>query len=643
MRKESTTTNIMRRGFISALAVCATLFSSCSSDSDFAENKDAITRTGDVIAEAQSKTMVDVATRSSLSYSSGRLNFSWDGDDALTVFAKNNDESKMQYNIKQAESYGANSSFTSTDFILTDDKTYIALSKIEGHGGGPATKIPDQRNITIDYSGQVQKGNANPAHLGYYDFMAAATTVKPEEDAHFSFEHIAATMRIVAMSKTGDETFKTIRFHKIDIYDSENSFRQPERSFSLDAGMQSDNTYKVVWPEQTITSDKRFSVDLQDNEDDSKGVLPKSSFVEGGTNTYNDLVVYVEVPPTDFTGKTMGIILYGKDSEGHEVTYYGTHKGVNLEAGNAYNLYFVSQQTTDYNVTLKLNHLWQHGNTVTRTTGDPGYDKDINLPKYIYYVFSVDEKVRAVKDTTGTGPDNAYNTITVTGADDNKWTLNNETYISTYSKMLTFPTTDDDKDKKKQIFVIASDYELPTSTFDGINDGVAISELLAKTYDIKTPTDQTTSQAFLRDLYSTPWVSEAPFVGDLTDPMQDVILYHVAAKVDLKWNSETEMTVGTGSDIKVSNVVSSGLSLFKPTTNTNDLENGTYTVTTPITYGTFINGRQVYYLPQFSDNQYNVTIGAQNYTPYEFTGTSTEGGFTSWYRALITQKTTVTP
>lgn len=657
MRKESTT--IKSSGFISTLALCAALIAlcvalltSCSSEGDLQNgdinNNDATTslRGEGVLVDAHDKIMDGNDTRSSLSYDRSRgMVFQWTADDQLTVFAKDNYSNRMTYALKSG-SGGTQATFTSNNFALTADGTrYFALSKSEATAGG-STSIPDLRNIVLDYDGQTQTSNANPSHLGRYDYMAASTICTDEQQAHFSFTHLGLTLRLWMWPENSADyaDFANAKFTKLEIYDSENSFKKPQRDFSFEAGMSGD-TYSPVWPAQTYSpGDERFSVALND-------IRPTDPFADNAYNNTDpsgNIVVYVELPPADLTGKTMGFTLSGfkqaTPGEGEynqPVTFYCTYRGFNMEGDKAYRLNMTLLKPTKHEVTLKINHRWQHGDKEPDSraaTGDPGYDKEYGLPAHVYYIFCVDGHVRNVKHQEDKDaselPYNHFATSTVEGVD---WTTkisdNGATIISTLREdthKLVLSVPQDQAALPQHLYVIASKEEIPEAKFTAVTGGASEEDVVRTlTYDMAGD-----YQIFMRDLYSTPW-DATNFVGNLTDPVQDVTLYHTAAKVDLKWNSTTEMTPGSGVDVKVNNVKSTGLYMFQPTANTNTA--GTYTPSTPITWGTCYNGRQVYYLPQFSDNRYNVTIGGRTYTPYTFEGVSTEGGFTSWYRALIRQ------
>ncbi len=616
-------TKININGFkmvIAAMTICSSVFMSCSSEDDVVTPQ---VDYSTVYCEAAPILTQQLGSRSSLSYTSGKMVFQWDGNDCLSVFAKDVDKETMLYEINEQDSYSHQASFHSNGFALQKDQIYYALSKKEGYGGGEGTRIPDQRNILIDYSGQEQRGNANPAHLGKYDFMGAAAKCEENNGTQFSFKHLGSTLRIVLMSKSGDTNFKNYTFTNLEIYDSENSFVQPIRHFSFANGLDSDGNYEPVWPAQTLNDPTRFSVALRDAYGNN-GVKPSEDFKDGsGTNTYKDLIVYAEVPPTDFTGKKVNFILSGYDSanDNKSVLYYATdyhaestHKNFNLEAGNAYVIYAYAEQTSDYLVTLKINRMWQHGNTLdnsSRATGDPGLDDKYNLPSNVYLFFCAGGVIKQITPYTPAEEDwipNADKTVfTLKTAADKTTTLFAGTDL-----------TESDKNSLR-VYAIAADEPIAHGLAEnGSEDAV---KNLVYTYN---------GQDRMRDLYSTPWVSDATFIGNLNEPIKDIILYHVAAKVDLKWNSPTALS----GNVSVNEFQKDKISIFQPTKNGTGDFIGTTTATesTALTVGTQWNGRQVYYLPQPSNGTYNVTVGAntQNVT---FTP-NTDGGYTSWLRWL---------
>lgn len=619
---------------VALAALSALSFLSCSSDSVSVEGDRKDSPSG-VFATIEEKGVVE-ETRSSLSYDDVQgMVFAWDSSgknkDHLTIFPDNNTGIKCDYELSNAirPNYAE---FTADGFSLSPNTKYFAFSKNEDTAGGE-TKIYSKSEIVMDFGGQKQSANGNTEHLGKYNYLASAAVSGETDDAHFSFKHLTSTLRIRLYMKVGEATteqinaFKATTFISLEMYDSGNLFAGTKRTFSftcdkhVDAnGMPRDDWYKYDAKgdpfSPTDGNKQRFSVQLGES-----GFKPDP--------TTGELTVYMEVPPADLTGNTIGFILRGKDADSNDKTYYFSLSGRPINMGKLLKWGLKGSESTDFAVTLKVNHLWQHGQT--RATGDPGYDDVHADPTHLYYFFCVDGKVIA-KGTNHDvdGP--------LTGGE---WSENKETHICTYNKPLHLTVNKNaiSDISTARLYVVAGNRDLTTSTapnmsYSSITIDADESEdaVKALTYNIISG-DQTTTQAFMRDLYSTPWESNATFVGALTDPMQDVILYHTAAKVDLKWNSTTALPVTEPNCyVKVNNVASTGLSIFKPTVNAG--ATGSYTVSTPFDEDTRYNGRQVYYLPQF--NQYDVTVGSHTHAgdgKITFSPATTNG-FTSWLRWL---------
>lgn len=615
---------------ISMLAFSAFLIVSCGNENAVEDNKGMQEVTPGVSCEiVPFENEGEVLTRSTVNLVDGKIVFSWDSSDHLSIFAEG-ETTICDYSL-QSIIRPDYAKFTGGGFELTKDKRYFALSKTENTGNrDKGTSIPDMRNITLSYDGQRMTSNGSTAHLGAYDYMTSSCICEATGSAQFTFKHLGSILRLVF--KPSDDTdeaaaFNETEFTSVEMYDSENSFLKPLRPFSFYDGLSPDGTtYNQKWADPGITSsDKRISIAL--GTDAEHGITPSfGTLADNTTSSGKILVVYIMIPPTDFRNKTIGFVLNGKNGE----KFYSSYVGYQTNMGKVSQMTMKPTQSTDFKVTLKVNHLWQHGYTLdntsagakTRATGDPGNDDVHADPTNLYYFFCIDGKVIKKDKLTG-----------------GKWVPNSDNTICTYSNSDGTPKTltlQVDKAsiediKTARLYVVAGNRDLTTSTapamdYASITEGAENSEdaVKALTYNIISD-DQTTTQAFMRDLYSTPWESNATFVGALTDPMQDVILYHTAAKVDLKWNSSAILS----DNVSVNNVKSTKLSLFKPTNNSS-AETANYTVTKAIDEENWVNGRQVFYLPQF--NTYNVTIGSntQNVT---FSPTTTNG-FTSWLRWL---------
>ncbi len=626
--KEMTCQNIFM------LALSAFMFASCSSENATEENggtsETQIPGVSCQIAPFENEG--EILTRSTATLSGGTIVFGWDEYDHLSIFA-DGQSTICDYSLKEIIRPDF-AMFTGGGFELTKDQRYFALSKTENTGNREhGTRIPDMRNITLSYDGQRMTENGSTAHLGAYDYMSASCICEATGSAQFSFKHLGSILRLVfkPSDNTEDaEAFKATEFTSVEMYDSENSFLKPLRPFSFYDGLSPDGTtYNQKWADPEITSgDKRISIALGDG---TNGITPSTGALADGTSSTGEiLVVYIMIPPTDFRNKTIGFVLNGKNGE----KFYSSYTGYQTNMGKVSQMTMKPTQSTDFNVTLKINHLWQHGNTLdntsagakTRATGDPGYDDIHADPTHLYYFFCIDNKVIKKGELTG-----------------GTWTPNSDKTICTYSEKLTLQVNKSTiaNIKTARLYVVAGNTDLKATSAPGMNyasitEGTsAESAVQALTYNIISG-EQSVTQAFMRDLYSTPWESDATFVGALTDPMQDVYLYHTAAKVDLQWNSSTTLPVtGESAYVKVNNVNASGLSVFKPITNTYS-ESGTYNVQSPIEDDRWINGRQVFYLPQFANNtcQYKVTIGDKTQETVNFSPVPVSVGFTSWLRWL---------
>lgn len=618
--------------FLSVMAMCATL-ASCSSDEEIINGSEG--DSSELSCVAKDKELVGEYSRSSLSFSWDKgMVFKWSAEDWMTVFAKGDFNATQLYKlISGGESPTAR--FSAENFRLKPEQMYFSFSKTES--SNTHVRIPSQNNISVDYSGQTQVANASPEHLGAYDFMAAAALCKDENFVYFDFAHLGATLRIImsfnldgisddeltALNAKGEGA---VKFTEMEMFNSDNSFRQPTRYFSFAAGTNGDS-YSFKWPDQEINSMERFKLNLN-------SFSRYAAYADGsGENPDGKLVAYIEIPPMNFIDKQLGIMLkgsYKKDGIDYPVSYVGTYdKNLNVVNGKAYMLNFTMKKPDDFNVTLKVNHMWQHGNTLdSRGTGDPGNDDKIFTPNYIYYIYCHDGKV--IK------PQTEGATVTeISGLTNSNWETknNNGVWISTYKGK-----GGDDKGIIKlqkpahvstesshtgecsyHLYVVASQTALTLSELAaGTSEETVVQAL---TYNLPS----TGVQTFMRDLYSTPW-DATNFVGNITDPMQDVTLYHVAAKVDLKWNSTSAIE-----SVSVNNVKNSGLYIFKPTENA--YATGSYDASQTMDIDQQYNGRYVFYLPQFTNNcTYKVKLGNKaediTFTP------ATTGGFTSWLRWL---------
>ena len=617
------------------MIIAVGMLASCASD-DAADNGNATKYEG-VVAEVSPMEDATKGTRSSLTFDAQRgMVFRWNNPtpienaDVLTVFPASGAASGLYTLRNFLDEDGTKAQFTAAGFSLSKDMRYYALSKKEDKGAHPNWNFPSAGNITVDYSGQRQaaSGDTQTDHLGEYDFMAATALCAEQDQAYFAFKHLGLTLRMiltgVPQTVTENEEQKNVYFNELEIYDSENTFRQPIRTIDLTKGLDAQGNYTPAYNDLDVNNpsyNQRFKLALGA---DDNGIQVGSD---------KKLIAYIELPPFDFTGKKIVFSLKSKDGKNN---YYGTYEGYKLNAGKAYQMTVAMQPATTYVVNVKVAHNWQLGDAEkpasakTRATGDPGNDDGFVAPNYIYAFFCVDNEVQD------------YREITVAHSGENAWTDPDQNNVITYKTPLIFSANNPTDATSARVYIVASKTPLKgvgvTNPIPTITTGTTTEENVKDfKYDVQSVVTSNIakddSQQFLRDLYSTPWQSNETFVGKLTDPYQDVILYHTAAKVDLQWNSTAKIT----GDVKVNNVYSTNLSLFKPTANTS-ATTANYTVTSTLEADRFNYGRQVFYLPQF--NTYNAWIGSKvvDTTPqaiHDETVTfspATTNGFTSWLR-----------
>lgn len=667
-----------RHTLLSLVATCAAL-TSCTTSEDVSPNIEPMVGDSELACDVKAKEYDDLESRSSLSLVDGKMQFAWEAGDAITVFADGNTTASQIFNL-QAGVGEPKASFSAEDFQLTANKLYYAFNKVKGDNHN--VTFTNYSDIVVDYAGQTQYGNASSAHLGDYDFLAAGVLCTDPAHAHFDFSHFGATLRLVItldestmldedekeayrLPADGDN-LKMLRFTEIELFDKKNTFRQTHRNFSFSTGkkqIDGKDAYQFEWPGQTIEKMDRFKLHLNStpHEPYEGGITRYEPYQDGsGENTAGKLITYMEVPPHTFpkdgenpsNNNFLNIIIkgyYEKKVDGNwkkfPVSYVYEHqKNYVFQSGKAHQIKMTAVKPEEFDITLNINHNWQHGDVVdnttvspakSRATGDPGNDKEIHLPNHLYYIYCHDGQVVLPSDAVGA---EAVTHIPTTAANwSTEYDEETHNYISTYTykvgeedyDVITLKkyTTDDsshsthDGDCTRHLYVVASNTELSLSASLGQSEESVVRELK---YNIPTGDG---AQVFMRDLYSTPWDATS-FEGDL-NANTDITLYHVAAMVDVKWNTETTPI----NSVSVNNVKNEKLYLFKPTENA--YTTGSYSPSKTITdEDDKYLGREWFYLPQFhKDNcQYSIGLNSDKQT-VTFAPDVTKG-YTSWLRWL---------
>lgn len=144
-------------------------------------------------------------------------------------------------NLTISDTDGAVFSWAAGDIvgIYPDVGTQVRFPIVEGlgedtqiakfTGGGWAVKgahqymayypfIPDmdldKEAVPVDYTGQVQDGNASTSHLSPFDYMAAAASAPSDGEISFDFKHLGALLMLdLTVPKVGEYTSLTLTCH----------------------------------------------------------------------------------------------------------------------------------------------------------------------------------------------------------------------------------------------------------------------------------------------------------------------------------------------------------------------------------------------------------------------------------------------
>lgn len=314
----------------------------------------------------------------------------------------------------------------------------------------------------------------------------------------------------------------------------------------------------------------------------------------------------------------------------------------------------------------------------SRAIGDPGEGDIFELPHFVYlYVFgySTTDKSGAphlIQPSTG-------NPI-ILSTSDSDWSVNANGNIYTYNHTIDIHVGDANNFRSGEVYVAASTEDLHL-TLNGASDADRLVDLKAKTFDIPSEymADAYRRNHFLKNLYSSPanlfyeWknnsytiengeykipadrTSDAQYYGTVLDagskiPHVSMTLYHVAARLDVKWDVKKDANGREPVDkrvtgIRIGNLKSRHCKLFTPTDNT--LEGGDGYVEELLPYDSnnasqYWQGRQVCYVIQQGNNNipFNGTIQLNGNSQRTLNATIQvetphRDIFTSWLRGFI--------
>ena len=267
-------------------------------------------------------------------------------------------------------------------------------------------------------------------------------------------------------------------------------------------------------------------------------------------------------------------------------------------------------------VCLPANATYSPSNrAVKRAIGDPGTKEDLLLPKYIYiFVVNKDKETGTWKLWEQMTIDDAdaywhkeYYSGSLMGSGDS---------IYRYTREIIKPLAPGDRFEGR-IYAIASAKALTFNT--SLTNGTSTEEDLL---NLQFSTDGDEMQNNLQNIYSTPYNYEVggTYYGSFNSsthnvPYVNIILYHVAAKVDIKWFVDKDKRVNKDSpssavrltSMKAQNLFAGNAYCFKPMENTQPAKLATgyeRVLIKPTDEGLWWEGRAYFYtIPYTTDSK----------------------------------------
>lgn len=241
-----------------------------------------------------------------------------------------------------------------------------------------------------------------------------------------------------------------------------------------------------------------------------------------------------------------------------------------------------------------------------RVMGDPGMTETFALPKYIY-IFVVKEfaadtwKVWEILEETAT-PEN-WEKQYYSGP-----LMGNRDSVYRFNRKIIMPLVGQAFDGR--IYAMASSKKL---TFDAtISNTPGYESTEAELLNLKFKTSPDSIQENLQNIYSTPYnyVVDDKYYGSFSSithqvPYVYLMLYHVAAKVDINWNVPDSVRIKAEpaeavrlTYMKACNMFNRNAYCFKPMSNTDAgpvTSTDSVTIITPADEGLWWEGRSYFY------------------------------------------------
>lgn len=522
----------------------------------------------------------EMGSRSALNYNASRgMVYQWQEGDEITVYCANDAaETRQAYPISSYQDKDA--TFSTQNFVLKKDTRYFAINKSSANGVSGFSSA-NRNEVVVSYKGQTQIGNGtdpiNTKHLGEYAYLAASgLSIADNNQVDFRFKHLGLTLYLVfKFDASKYEKVANSTWSKIEMYADDNDFLQLKRSIDLRNGVNEDGTYTPYLNESDLLSltdaekNEKFALNLKASAESNNGV----SLIDG-TDGKKELHAFMEIPPIHFEGNKRFVFrLYGKDKDGNDINFYSIYKrSKQLDAGTAVKMTNNAIPTSDFRLKVKLHLDWKNKslfdyNNASRAAGgnvpeigDPEDMEKFCPPAYLYAWIFVNGKLKHTRYMCG---DELKN----------KWTKTVDTYV--YEGNFGFDFSIAGNVDSCTAYVAAATSKLLADsevvakhTDEGkevlgtINSSVETTEEAIRSLTFDVPKDEHNNAIMdsIINIWSTPY-SATNYIGNVKTGM-NINLHHVAAKVDLQWNSPYQVL-----EVGVDKFQTTGLKLFEPTEN----------------------------------------------------------------------------
>ena len=182
---------------------------------------------------------------------------------------------------------------------------------------------------------------------------------------------------------------------------------------------------------------------------------------------------------------------------------------------------------------------------VTRALGDPGEAETFDLPKYLYiYLVSTSSSnsTQVIFKKQEVKPED-WKLSTSEGNTNEHFSAKDGLYVYQGHLSINLPLNR----KEGRVYVVASNLELDNSTYNLVTD-VSSWSSSKDVEDRVTFTNQSSLRSNMQNLYSSPYNlknKDDKYYGTIKDyasnvPHIDMVLYHVATKIDLQWTIDEQ-------------------------------------------------------------------------------------------------------